>query len=228
MLLRIAFAGVLIAVLFDLVRRPNAWLVAGAGAAAAGVLFTYARGGHPAAGSNPSLSMSLDAIHLAAVALWVGGLLVLAVRLLPAPPPDCAAVLQRWSTVATASVAVLIVTGTIGAARELRSFSALLDTEYGRWILAKSLVLGAMLALANLGRSRVRRYVAAAPLRVPAGASLGAALAKPRSHAEVSRLRRSVAGELALAAVVLVLTAFLTATSPPHSGHGGDHIAAAT
>lgn len=227
LLLRIGFGAALVALLVLLARRRNAWLGAGAGAAGVCLLLTYAGAGHPAAGDHPRLTMSLDAIHLAAVALWVGGLLVLAVRLLPTPPADCAPILQRWSRVATAAVAVLIVTGTIGAARELRSFSALVDTEYGRWILAKSLVLGAMLGLANLGRSRVRRYVAAAPLRVPAGASLGAALADRRERAEVSRLRRSVAGELVLAAAVLVLTAFLTATSPPHPGHTEDHTAAA-
>lgn len=224
MLARIACALALAALLVVCMRRPSRWTLGLAAASAAGVLFTYALVGHPAAGDYPWLTTTVDAVHLAAVAVWLGGLLVLAVRLLPEPTSDCPAVLRRWSRIATGAVAVLVVTGTVQAAFKLRSFSALVETDYGRWIVAKSLLLGGMLALANLGRARVRRYAAAAPMRL-AGASLGAKLADPAPPPEVRQLRRSVAAELALAAAVLVATAFLTATSPPHGGHGDHHTA---
>ncbi len=218
MLLRIGFALALLVALAFFARRPGPWPTAAAGAAAVGVAVTYARAGHPAAGEHPAWTMGLDAVHLVAMSVWIGGLLVLAVRMLPDPPSDCAAVLRRWSNVAMVAVVALVITGTIQAARELRSFAAVVDTEYGRWILAKAVLLCGMVALANLGRIRVRRVAVAGSVRAQAGASLGAKLADAPPD-EVSRLRRSVAGELVLAAAVLVLTAFLTVTSPP-GGHG--------
>ncbi|MGQ0466002.1 MAG: copper resistance CopC/CopD family protein [Sporichthyaceae bacterium] len=226
MLLRVALALALFACLVLAARRPSRWALGLAAASGVGVLVTYARAGHPAAGDYPWLTVALDAVHLGAVAVWLGGLLVLAVRLLPAPTDDCPEVLRRWSTVATGAVAVLVVTGSIQAAVKLRSFSALVDTDYGRWIVAKSILLGGMLVLANLGRARVRSYATARP-RLAAGASLGAKLADPAPAPQVRALRRSVAAELALAAAVLAATAVLTATSPPHDGHPG-HSAAAT
>lgn len=222
MLLRIAFAAALTVALVLLLRRPGQWTTLAACIAGTAVAATYARAGHPAASAYPALTMADDAVHLVAVSVWLGGLLVLAVRLLPTPPEDCAEVLQRWSRVAMAAVVVLVVSGVIQAARELRSFSALVDTDYGRWIVAKSILLVGMLALANLGRVRVRRYAGMPVARVPAGASLGAKLAERRSRGDISRLRRSVAGELVLGVAVLVATAFLTVTSPP-GGHGGAH-----
>lgn len=224
MLLRIGFALALTVSLVVSARRPTRWPTTAAAVAAAGVALTYARAGHPAAGEYPALTMADDAVHLGAVSLWLAGLLVLAVRVLPRPPVDCADVLRSWSRVAIGAVTVLAVTGVIQAARELRSVSALFDTEYGRWILAKTVVLVVMLVLANLGRAHVRRWAEVMPpLRVPAGASLGAKLADPapahrREQREASRLRRSVAAELVLGVAVLVLTAFLAVTSPP--GHG--------
>lgn len=226
MLARIAFALALVATLVLWSRRPSRWALGLAAAGGVGLLVTYARAGHPAAGDHPWLTTALDAVHLSAVAVWLGGLLVLAVRLLPDPTADCPAVLRRWSALATGAVAVLVATGTIQAGFKLRSFSALVDTDYGRWIVAKSLLLVGMLALANLGRARVRRYATAAPPRLAAGASLGAKLADPAPPPEVRQLRRSVGAELVLAAAVLVATAFLAATSPPHDGHAS-HTAAA-
>ncbi len=213
---RLGLVAALVALLVVAARRPGRLPVVGAVLAAGGVALTYARIGHPGAGSRPELTMPADAIHLLAVAVWLAGLLVLASRVLPRPPADCAAVLARWSRVATVAVAVLVVTGVFQAAWRLRRFSALVDTEYGRWVLAKSIVLGGMLVLASLGRHKVRAMVIAAPPRaLRAGASLGAALAEPRPDPDQIRLRRGVAFELALGGLVLILTAFLTATPPP-------------
>ncbi|MGQ0843402.1 MAG: copper resistance CopC/CopD family protein [Sporichthyaceae bacterium] len=192
-------------------RRAPGVLAAVAGI---GLAVGYSRAGHPAAGTYPWLTIADDSAHLLATAVWLGGLAVLAGRILPCPPPTCAAILRRWSRVATFAVVVLVATGTVQAARELRSVQAAVYTEYGRWIVAKSVVLVAMLALANLGRRRVQRYVSGTRAPCPRGASLGAMHARPRAAGHVARLRWSVAWELMLAAVVLMLTAFLTATSP--------------
>ncbi|GAA0611337.1 hypothetical protein GCM10009547_11730 [Sporichthya brevicatena] len=215
-LLVVAGAGLLLA-------RRSPVALAVAGLAGFGVLLTYARSGHPAVGEYPWATTTLDAVHFGAVALWVGGLLVLAVHLLPRPPADCAAVLARWSPVAMNAVGVLAVAGSIQAWRELRSVEALYDTEYGRWVLAKAAGLVLLLLAAEYGRRRVRAMAAAAPAPL-VSASLGAALAE-RPDADVRTLRRSVALELGLAGAVLAATSALVVTTPGggHAEHGEDH-----
>ncbi len=220
-LARLALLVVLGAGLLLARRSPVALVVAGL--AGFGVLLTYARSGHPAVGEYPWATTALDAVHFGAVALWVGGLLVLAVHLLPRPPADCPAVLARWSPVAMTAVGVLAVAGSIQAWRELRSIEALYDTEYGRWVLAKAVGLVLLLAVAEFGRRRVRAMGAATPAPL-VSASLGAALAE-RPDADVRTLRRSVALELGLAAAVLAATSALVVTTPGggHAEHGEDH-----
>ena len=194
-----------------------------AGAAAVAVLFTAARSGHPAVGEYPALTMLVDAVHFGAVAIWIGGLVVLAVRLLPRPPADCGAVLARWSPVAMSAVAVLAVTGSIQAWRELRSLEAFVDTEYGRWILAKAAGLVLLIVLGEHGRRRVRA-MSVAPPRALVSASLGAALSDEVAQRpdDVRTLRRSVGLELALATAVLAATSALVVTTPgAHNGHDG-------
>jgi copper transport protein len=217
-LARIAFVALLLAALAAAARwRPA---VEVAGVAAVAVLFSYSRAGHPAVADHPLLTMGDDALHFGAVAVWVGGLLVLAIRILPAPPVDARAVLARWSPVAMSAVAVLVVTGSIQAWRELRSVEAFYDTTYGRWILAKIVGLALMLALAELGRRRIRAMVAETP-RPLVSASLGAALAESAASPEETRvLRRSVGLELGLAAAVLAATAMLVVQTPgAHARH---------
>ncbi|WP_293767630.1 copper resistance protein CopC [Sporichthya sp.] len=222
---RLAVVVLVLAALAAAVRWPSARLLAlnVAGVAAVAVLITAARSGHPAVGKYPALTMLVDAVHFGAVAVWIGGLVVLAVRLLPHPPADCRAVLARWSPVAMWAVAVLAVTGSIQAWRELRSIDAFVDSEYGRWILAKAVGLVLLIGLGEVGRRRVRaiNVVEARPL---VSASLGAALADEvaKRPDEVRTLRRSVGLELALAAAVLAATSALVVTTPGvHSGHDG-------
>lgn len=213
-LARLAFVALLLGALWTAVRFWAVRALVLAGFAAGAVLLTFARSGHPAVGDYPAATMLLDVVHFGAVAVWLGGLVVLAVRLLPAPPPDCRETLARWSAVAMAAVAVLAVTGSAQAWRELRSFEALVDTTYGRWILVKAGGLLLLLAAAEYGRRRVRTLAPARPVMSP---SLGAARADTEP-AETARLRRSVGLELALAAAVLAATSALVVTTPGAEG----------
>ena len=233
-LARVVLVAVLLPALWVAARSPAALLLAVP--AAVGVLVTFARSGHPAVGEYPWATMAVDVVHFGAVAVWIGGLVVLGTRLLPHPPADCAATLARWSPVAMAAVGIVAVSGSIQAWRELRSFDAFFDTTYGRWILVKIAALVLLLALAEFGRLRVQAMNTDRP-RV--GASLGAALADhQRPVDDVGQLRRSVGLELALAAAVLAASSALVVTTPgsgqaahpehsagPHREHhgGGDH-----
>ncbi len=174
------------------------------------LLLTFSWAGHPAVGAYPALTIADDVLHLAAVAVWLGGLLVLAARLLPRPGPDLPEVLGRWSRVAMSAVLVLVVTGSVQAWRELQSVSAFVDTTYGRWVLAKVAGLIVLLFLGNLGRRRVRRWVAQ----------------RQQSSGHLRTLRGSVLAELGIAAAVLAATSVLVVTTPGHrqsTAHAQDH-----
>lgn len=207
---RLVLVALLGAALVAATRSASALLVAAPVGVA--VLGTFARSGHPSVGDYPWLTMAVDVVHFGAVAVWIGGLIVLATRLLPRPPVDCAATLARWSPVAMTAVATLAVTGSIQAWRELRSLDAFFDTTYGRWILVKIAGLVFLLALAEFGRQRVQ----AMDVRKSAmSASLGAALAvEQRPVDDVHQLRRSVGLEIALAAAVLAATSALVVATP--------------
>lgn len=216
-LARLVLVAVLLPALWVATRAAPALLLAVP--AGVGVLVTFARSGHPAVGEYPWLTTAVDVAHFGAVAVWIGGLVVLGSRLLPDPPADCAATLARWSPVAMAAVGTVAVTGSIQAWRELRSFDAYFDTTYGRWILVKIAGLVLLLALAEFGRCRVQAMNAERP-RV--GASLGAALADHhRPVDDVGQLRRSVSLELALAAAVLAASSALVVTTPG-TGQAGE------
>jgi copper transport protein len=97
--------------------------------------------------------------------------------------------------------AVLFVTGVIQAIVEVRTFSALLDTAYGRAVLIKLVLFGVLVALGWINRSRV----------LPALRRSGNA---PQRAGVL--LRRTLRGELVLGVAVLAVTGAL-AGYPPSS-----------
>ena len=163
-----------------------------------GVLaLTSALAGHPGQQQPVVLSAGLDAVHFLAAALWLGGLVCLALAFLPAATDgELAEVLPRWSRLAMAAVAALVLTGTIQAWRQIGSVAALTGTEYGKLVLVKVGGLALLLALAELGRRWVRSYAA------------GAAARPTRA------LRESVLAEVGIGVVVLGITTSLVSAVP--------------
>src|SRR5262249_58020679 len=92
-----------------------------------------------------------DVLHVGAAAVWIGGLLALAValprasrRLSPEQRPRFTAVLvPRLAALALVSVLVIAATGLIRALSELSAVSQLRSTRYRRGLLVKSAVLPA-------------------------------------------------------------------------------------
>ncbi|MGY1699378.1 copper resistance CopC/CopD family protein [Geodermatophilus sp. SYSU D00766] len=239
-----ALALLLAALLVPLWRRagaPTAQETAGLGAVAGGVVLTTAAVGHPVAGALPVFATAVAAVHVAAMALWLGGLTALLTGLVRTGTEagDVAAALPRWSRLASASVAALVVTGVVQSVREVGSPVALVSTTYG-WVLLGKLAL-VLLLLAAAGVSRVwvqqqlglprtrpgpRRRVPAPALAGGAGEAVAeeaavAEAARTRAAAQargaiedVGPLRRSVLVEAAVAAAVLVLSAVLVGIPP--------------
>jgi len=157
-------------------------------------LATWPFAGHAAASPLRAVSVLADAAHLGAVAVWLGGLLMLVGFLLPrAHADELDAILPVWSRWAGLSVAVLLLAGTVQALIEVGTPTALVGTRYGWMIVAKVALFAVILAVAAFSRRLVRARTA---------------------PEEPGRLRRLVGVELGLAAVVLAVAAVLVQTTP--------------
>ncbi|HEY0403620.1 MAG TPA: copper resistance protein CopC [Blastococcus sp.] len=240
LLTRIVLALALAGVLLPVWRRgaaPGTGRIAAGGILAAGLVISTAAIGHPVAGPWPGLAVTVTVVHVAAMAVWLGGLAGLLVGVLrpEVPAGEVAEVVPRYSRIAFGSVAALVVSGTVQAVREVESPTALFVTTYG-WVLVAKLVLVAVV-LAAAGVSRVwvqqrlgvrrsrpggRRSVTAhafAATADPDGGVAAAAEVRGQLQSEsaaghVPALRRSVLVELAVAAVVLTLSAVLVGLPP--------------
>jgi copper transport protein len=200
-------AALLLAALALVARNPSR----SGPAVAVGLLVLAAIGSaqvsHSAKAGVPGVA--IDAMHLLPAATWVGALALLAATLRPgAGPSDPDAVRRlgvRFGTLALACVVLLFLAGVLATAvvlgREaLLDPAGLLATEYGRFLAAKVGLAAAMVGLAAVNRFAILR-----PGRP--GVRLG--------------LRRVVAAEASLGALVLVLAGVLTATSPTAADLGG-------
>ncbi|SCE67983.1 copper resistance CopC/CopD family protein [Micromonospora mirobrigensis] len=157
-------------------------------------LFTWPLAGHAAASPAPAVSVVVDAVHLGGMAVWLGGLVMLAGFLLRrADERELDAILPIWSRWAALAVSALLLAGTVQALIEVATPKALVDTTYGRLVLAKIVLLAVVIAVAAYSRQLVRRRTAAG---------------RP------TPMRRAVLAELAVTAVVLGVSATLVQTTP--------------
>jgi copper transport protein len=163
---------------------------------------TWPLSGHPAGSPAPVLSVLVDVVHLASMAVWLGGLVVLVGFLLRrADERELGAILPVWSRWAAGAVAALLVAGLTQAVIEVGTPGALVGTRYGRLLMVKAGLFAAVVVVAALSRRLVvRRRAAERP----------------------GRLRRLVAAELAITAVVLGLTAVLVQTTPARTADANE------
>jgi copper transport protein len=134
------------------------WLLGG------GLLLTFSLSGHAVAQSDPFFPVLADVVHLTATAVWVGGLILLAVAL-PAVLSALnekgritvsARLIERFSTHALLSVLALTASGTYAALLHLTTVSDLWTSDYGRALLVKVGVFGVLLVLGTYNMFVVR------------------------------------------------------------------------
>lgn len=185
--------------------RPSArwsWLVFG-GTALAMVGVAPMTGHAFAYSGGVALPMSLQIGHLLSAGVWLGTLLVLlsaGVRSVGSPTEETGALVSRlvdrFSPVALTAAAVLGGTGVWTAYLYVDEIPQLWETIYGRVLLLKTGLFGVTAALGAYNWRRVRPRIAQ-----PGG---------------VAQLRRSGTAELLVAAVVLLVTAWLVHLPMPH------------
>jgi copper transport protein len=177
---------------------------------------TWSGTGHASAGMLSRVAPFVDAAHLTAMSVWLGGLAVLASCTLstgrePAERSEATYTVSRFSHTAAAAVVVLGGTGLLQAWRELAEFGP--GTEYFTLLIFKIAVFGLLLWLASLSRAFVRR-------RLSAPAAPRRSAGRLARQGVLAGLRRSVVWEAGIATVVLGLTAALVAIPPGGHDHG--------
>jgi copper transport protein len=149
--------------------RPSLYVVAVASVVAGGwALVGPGLSGHAGDPGRGWLALVVDALHLAGAAVWIGGLAHLFVVAAPATaslPLDARKrvrleIAQRFSRVALASVAVIGVTGVGRALWELGAVSQIWSTPYGRTLVIKTALLGALLLLGYRNRKALGDFSA--------------------------------------------------------------------
>ena len=201
--------------------RTSAWLAVAALAAA--LVVTPALSGHAGASPDAAVGVVVGVLHFSAVAVWFGSLILLGTCVLPRPDVRLLQALPRFSSVAFTAMVVVVVTGIAQSWRQLENLQALAHTVYGRLLVGKVAVFLLLMGFAGSSRALVRRkltaraFVGAAASHQHAGSTGPARLSDDAEAGSIWLLRRLVLAEMAIALLVLAITALLGITTPPRA-----------
>ena len=149
--------------------------------------------GHSGGAEGHETAVTSLALHLLALAVWVGGLVTLVLVRRSLAPGELPAVVGRFSGLALAAVAVLMLTGVLNAATRLDGLADLWSSRYGTLVVVKTVLL---LVLAGIGWEHRRRSL-------------------PLLGERVGAFWRLVLVELAVMATTVGVAVGLASTSPP-------------
>jgi copper transport protein len=182
------------------VRRTGRVFAGIFGALMLATLVTFPYTGHSSVGSQVPLAVLSDVLHLTAMSVWFGGLLMLSVVVLPDEDEQTVrAVAVRFSRAAMASVIVLVATGVYQSWREAGIVASLTSTHYGKLLLVKTAIVAGVLLVAEASRRWVGRV-----RHTPDGGE----------QVSVRALGWSVSLETAMVVVVLAVTSLLVSGVP--------------
>ena len=147
---------------------------------------TWSVSGHPSAERMSTLYVPVDMAHLVAVSAWVGGLVALWwVR----NDSRDTALASRFSRIASVAMPVAVATGVLQGLHILGGTGSLTDSDYGRFLVAKAIIVVLVLVFA----ARARRRTA---------------------NGDHTGLFVVVRAELIVMVLVIALTSLLVGTSP--------------
>lgn len=154
--------------------------------------------GHSSTGPAAWGSVLADYVHVAAAQVWVGGLSALALCLWWTAPELRRTAFLRFSKLATVLVVLVVGAGTYLTIRRLTAVTDLWETTYGNVLIVKLLLVALALLWGGFHHTFVRPVVE-----------------QPGRDGFVGRLQRSLLGESAVVAAVLLLAAILVNSEPP-------------
>ena len=174
-------------------RRRRVALIAVATCALAAIL-AHVLAGHAGASSGGWrwAKILFQWTHMAAAAVWIGGLAALLLGIRGGPIEANAVAVRRFSAVAGVALVVVIVTGAARAIDQVGAWALLISTAFGRLVLVK---IVSLCALAVLGAVNRYRHVPRVPRSLPG-------------------LRKVGTAELTIALAVFAVTGLLTSMAP--------------
>ena len=163
-------------------------------------MVTLAYGGHSRSQAAPWLGIPADVAHMAASAVWLGGLCAFVFVVVPHVDDERAvAGFDRFGYAAERAVAVLVVTGVIQSLRLHANPFSVFTNSHGLLLVAKLSLVAFVLRLAAQNRRRL----------------LGRSRRVSDSSARLkSALIRSSLVELGLGATIIAVTAVMVASAP--------------
>ena len=189
-------------------RSPGAvWWGAWAVLATA-LLATTTLSGHSTVATPTPLAVANDITHLIFSGTWFAGIIILAVALpdgwidhgAPGRLHLLAPAVSRFAKVAMVSITIVAITGTLNSFFHIGRFQDMFDSSYGQTLSIKIVFFFGILAFGGVNHYVVERRLASA-------SRLGT------EKDAVKVFRKTIAAELAIAIVVMMLTGLLTGLS---------------
>ena len=120
-------------------------------------LVSLAYTSHSRSQALPFLGIPVDVLHVAASAVWLGGLAVIALTVIPlVDPKNALLTYTRYGHYAKYAVITIVVTGVIQTLRlHGVSFTSLFGERHGQILLLKIVVVGLMLKVGDINRRRL-------------------------------------------------------------------------
>jgi copper transport protein len=196
----------------------KAWWKIGAAVVGLAIVATPAFSGHADTGRWIPLAKAFDVLHVGAGAVWIGGLGILLLAALRSDVTEAREVTERFSPIAFGAVIAVVASGTFQSVRQVTSLDAI-ETSYGRLLAVKIVLVLGLIGIASLTRAALQGRLSfgdddVTPLPVGPGTAVEG------EHDEVSLLRRLVGAEVAVALVVLAMTALLVDANPGYATGG--------
>ncbi|MDA2966297.1 MAG: CopD family protein [Actinomycetota bacterium] len=163
-------------------------------------LVTLAYTSHSRSQALPLLGIPVDVLHVAASAVWLGGLAVIALTVIPlVDPKNALLTYTRYGRYAQYAVITIVVTGVIQTLRlHGVSLASLFGERHGQILLLKIVAVGLMLKVGDINRRRLLKNLPSEESSIAKRSSL---------------LLRASYTELVCGVLVLALTSILVTSS---------------
>ena len=123
----------------------------------AAVIVCVAEAGHASSGRYTMVGVGLDIVHVTAMSVWIGGLVLVRFAVLAPSPIDAVRrVTTRFSQLALLSVVAIVITGSALAWRQGVALRDLTASDYGTVLVVKVAVVAVLIAAGGLSRRIVR------------------------------------------------------------------------
>jgi copper transport protein len=157
LLVRVMLVLVLGALLLTFARRAGDVWRGAALAVTVALVLTYSSVGHAYAQHPVQLWVAIDAVHLMAISVWIGGLLMFAFGSSAwLSDPDAERLVRRFSVTAMVAVPVIVATGVAQTLKLAGSFDDVTSTSWGRTLLVKVAVVTVLIAIGGVSQWLLR------------------------------------------------------------------------